>query len=147
MILYHATFKEYINSIKEKGLMPKGQKENFDEVGDQCIYFDKDFDNAGCFAECTENTPDSVVESGVVVLAVGTELLDNSLIASGDPNIINNAAESVVRYYGRIPADSLMIMVRKYVKLKVHFFRDIVAYSLLIIKIKGREQTKKMLSA
>lgn len=79
MILYHATFRKRLKSIKEYGLGAKQLKNwDFSETGE--VYFTTDPYTAESFCECADNVSESVYESGIVVLAVDSRVLHNKNI-------------------------------------------------------------------
>ena len=79
MILYHATFRKRLKSIKESGLGTK-QMKNWDISENGVVYFAADPYAAESFCECAEDVSESVFDSGIVVLAVDSRELNNKNI-------------------------------------------------------------------
>lgn len=76
MILYHATFRTNLPSIKKTGL-DGSHKKNWDISNDGDICLCTDYDEAISYCETAEDVPDYKYNSGIILLAV---------------NIINKAA-------------------------------------------------------
>ena len=75
MILYHATYRANLKSIKELGLGARQKKNwSFSESGVVC--FATDADVAYSYAETADEVSDFKYNSGIIVLAVDSSRLD-----------------------------------------------------------------------
>lgn len=80
MVLYHATYKSRLNSIRKTGLgASKIKNWSFSLPGH--TYFSPDMDEAGSLCENAEEVPESVMESGIVILCIPSEILPADRIA------------------------------------------------------------------
>ena len=89
MLLYHATYRAYLDSILENGLLcepPHGAWSLADDYGDSvsalclCVFLAKDDDVAESFAEAANEVSDDVYDSGIVILSVDSDDLDPDLL-------------------------------------------------------------------
>lgn len=106
-ILYHATFRAHLDSIFRYGLGAK-QEKNWEISNDGIVCLAEDKYCAESFAECAEDAPDKVYDSGIVVLQVDCRGL--SLIP--DQNISSEADLSCWQYRGVIAPNKLVILER-----------------------------------
>lgn len=107
-VLYHATYGEYINSIKEKGLGAV-QHKNWEFSEDGVVYFTPYPDTAISFAEAAEEVSDEVYNSGIVLLAVPTAKL-NPVLLERDHNIVGLAESISCAYRGVIPPEDIYVV-------------------------------------
>lgn len=87
-MLYHATYKARIPSIKKLGLGAK-QMKNWEDSEDGILYFAIDPYVAESYAEAAEDVAPSVYNSGIVILVVKTAFFDARYLVR-DNNIIDN---------------------------------------------------------
>ena len=101
-VLYHATFKALIPSIKRKGIINGGSKyRNFDNV-EKGVYLGYSPEYAGSMVEASEN--DNIPEEwfdDIVILTIDTSKLDLSKLDS-DPNVLPQEDE----YDDTVPPDT-----------------------------------------
>lgn len=91
MILYHATYRKRIRSIKEFGLGAK-QIKNWSISEDGVVYLATDPNVAASFCETAEDVSDSVYDSGIVVLAIDSRVLHNMRLRK-DENIKDDSSK------------------------------------------------------
>ena len=100
-VLYHATFKALIPSIKRKGIISGGSKyRNFDSV-ERGVYLGYSPEYAGSMVEASEN--DNIPEEWfdeIVILTIDTSKLDLSKL-DRDPNVLPQEDE----YDDTVPPD------------------------------------------
>lgn len=70
MVLYHATYKAYLDSIMRYGLGAKIPHKNWEDSRPGHVYLTKDVECAIDMAESAELVPAQVYDSGIVVLEV-----------------------------------------------------------------------------
>lgn len=75
MILYHATYRVNLTSIKKLGLGAK-QVKNFEFSEDGVTYLTTDEEVAFSFCDSAEEVSDYKMNSGIIVLAIDTNKLD-----------------------------------------------------------------------
>ena len=103
-VLYHATFKALIPSIKQKGIISGGSKyRNFDSV-ERGVYLGYSPEYAGSMVEASENDniPDGWFDE-IVILTIDTSKLNLSKLDI-DPNILPSDNE----YDDIGPADGII---------------------------------------
>ena len=100
-VLYHATFKALIPSIKRKGIISGGSKyRNFDSV-ERGVYLGYSADYANDMVEASEN--DNIPKEWfdeIVILTIDTSKLDLSKL-DRDPNVLPQEDE----YDDTVPPD------------------------------------------
>ena len=106
-VLYHATYGEYINSIKEKGLGAV-QHKNWEFSEDGVVYFTPYPDTAISFSEAAEEVSDSVYNSGIVLLGVPTAKL-NPVLLERDHNIVGLAESISCAYRDVVPPEDIYV--------------------------------------
>ena len=85
MILYHATFQAYLESIMRYGLGTHKIKNWSGSIpGTVCLT--SDMDVAQSFCEASEATPEEIFESGIVILAINC----SGLVLTPDTNILQD---------------------------------------------------------
>ena len=112
MWLYHSTFRVNLKSIKELGLGAKQPKNwEFSTNGETCLCSDPDV--AYSFCEAAEDVSDSKYNSGIVVLAVDSKMLDRRLVVK-DQNMHEEKPEcAFIAYKGIIPSNQLYVVTTK----------------------------------
>ena len=118
-VLYHATFKALIPSIKRKGIISGGSKyRNFDSV-ERGVYLGYSPEYAGSMVEASEN--DNIPEEWfdeIVILTIDTSKLDLSKL-DRDPNVLQQEDEYNETIYSFIYRDNIqfnaVININKYV--------------------------------
>lgn len=101
-VLYHATFKALLPSIKQSGIISGGSKyRNFDNV-EKGVYLGYSPDYAGSMVEASENEniPKEWFDE-IVILTIDTSKLNLSKL-DNDPNVLPQEDE----YDDEIPADT-----------------------------------------
>ena len=87
-ILYHATFRPYLEDIKLHGIRSDNQvKMNYDMSKKGVVYLARYFEEAESYAETSESVPSEWIPEKIVVLAVNTSMLDKNLLAV-DENVL-----------------------------------------------------------
>ena len=107
-VLYHATYKKYLPSIKKNGLVINSGNCSYEgQVGDEAVYLANDYDVAESFAESAEVDED-IMDTGIVVLEINTSLLDENKFGL-DPNIILEEGEEPYSFIYRdnIPVSAI----------------------------------------
>lgn len=108
MKLFHATYQTYIESILENGLLPNPPHRNWDDSDLQPgVYLGIDPDQAISYAECAEDTPDEVLDSGIILIEI--ELPENAVQV--DPN--NQCGDTLI-YNGVIKEFSKILTEKEY---------------------------------
>jgi len=113
-ILYHATFRNNIESIKQRGLVPSFN--GIVKCWPDCkngVYLHSDPDVAYSYAEIADN-PDIPEEwfedeNNVVVLEINTITLDKNLFEI-DPNLPSEQIGSYL-YNGTIPSNTIIRII------------------------------------
>jgi hypothetical protein len=110
-VLYHATFKNNLESIKQRGLLP-----NFDGIvkcWEDCkngVYLHKNADVAASYVEAVDNPgiPNEWIEteSNIVVLEIDTSNLNKNLFEF-DPNLRDELRYDSFLYIGNIPFNAV----------------------------------------
>lgn len=112
VILYHATFRSRLPSIKKLGLGAK-QIKNWEFSEDNVVCLTTDPECAFSFCESAEDVADSVYESGIIVLAVHYSLLDTRLL-NRDTNVNEESPSAYYfTYRGIIKPHNLYVVTRK----------------------------------
>jgi hypothetical protein len=123
-LLYHATYKQKLRSIKKYGIVPGGKgKRNFPEV-ERGVYLGYTPEYAGSMVEASEN--DDIPEEWfdeIVILTIDTSKLNLSKL-DHDPNVLpqedeyNNDTPSDENVYSYIYRDNIpfssVINISKY---------------------------------
>ena len=103
--LYHATYKPFLKSIKEKGLGNTRRKMWSDSVRG-VVYLADDVDVAYSYAENSEwleNIKDyDKYANNIIILKINSDKLDRTKLKR-DANVIDN--NSTFEYHGIIPFD------------------------------------------
>jgi hypothetical protein len=109
-VLYHATYKPLLRSIKLHGLDNTKSKRVWDDSKIGYVYLAKDKEVATSYAESSDNVPESYLDD-IVILHIDATKLDNSKL-SIDKNVIDNVGDTL-EYNGVIPF-SYVIKVEDY---------------------------------
>jgi len=112
MLLFHATFRSRVGNIRRQGLRVPNTRSTLSYEGQTfvpAIYFAKDIEVAISFAEAADNVTDRVYDSGIVVLAVEHNKLNQSRFGK-DPN---NISADTLCYYENIPREAIYIINMK----------------------------------
>lgn len=103
--LYHATYKPFLKSIKEKGLGNTRRKMWSDSV-EGVVYLADDADVAYSYAETAEWLDDiedyAKYANNIIVLKINSDKLDKTKLKR-DANVIDG--DSTFEYHGIIPFD------------------------------------------
>lgn len=108
MVLFHATFKVRLPSIKQHGLGSK-QFKNWDISRDGSVYFALDPDVAESYCEVAEDVENYVYHSGIVVLCVDIKDLDLDKLGEDENQIGDNGT---VAYKGVVPSHVIKVWER-----------------------------------
>ena len=103
-ILFHATFKPLLASIKEKGLGAT-ENTNWEDSKPGVVYLAADYDVAESYAESAEKVPEEWL-SQIEVLSIYTPSLDVNLFKR-DSNVQDG--KDTFEYHGIIPWDDIYI--------------------------------------
>lgn len=105
--LFHATFRCFLDSIEEKGLLANPPQKNYKgESDDACVYLAYDEDVAKSYAECAE-VEDKIFNSGIVIIRVDTSMLNLNKFGR-DANLSDDEESSTIAYYDNIPPTAIM---------------------------------------
>lgn len=98
--LYHATYNEYIPSIRRNGLKPRGAPANWTDSSPEYVYLANDSSIAESFAECAEILPENIDDT-IIILKISTANLNPNNIQP-DSNIQENDG-TTWEHHGPIP--------------------------------------------
>ena len=104
-ILYHATYKLRLKSIKLKGL-GAGGKRNWEDSQRGVVYLALDPNVAESYAETSDMVPDEWLDS-IVILKIATAGLDPNKFHI-DSNVQDNTGDTV-EYHGIIPPSNISL--------------------------------------
>lgn len=104
--LYHATYKSYIKKIKKQGLVINPPTRNWED-SENVIYLATSPDVALSYAETSDEVPDHILDSGIVVLKIKKNKLDPTKL-SIDKNVQDNEGDTL-EYHQNIPPENLEI--------------------------------------
>ena len=104
-VLYHATYKPRLKSIKLKGL-GAGGKRNYEDSQRGVIYLALDPNVAESYAETSDMVPDEWLDQ-IVILKISTAGLDPNKFGI-DSNVQDNSGDTV-EYYGVIPVSNISL--------------------------------------
>lgn len=112
MILYHATYRANLRSIRATGLGAK-QPKNWDFSEDGVVCLCDDAEAAFSFCECADEVSDYKMESGIIVFALDSRILNRSLVEI-DSNLQTSDGDcKSYTYRGIIPSNQLYVTTRK----------------------------------
>jgi hypothetical protein len=100
-VLYHATYKKLLPSIKEKGLDTKKVQLAWEDSEPGVVYLANDPDVAESYAETSENVPEEWLDE-IVLLKIQSKYLDLSKLYQ-DRNVRSDEEPSTFEYHGVIP--------------------------------------------
>jgi len=104
-VLYHATYKPRLKSIKLKGL-GAGGKRNWEDSQRGVVYLALDPDVAESYAETSDMVPDEWLDQ-IVMLKISTVGLDSNKFGI-DSNVQDNAGDTI-EYHGVIPVSNISL--------------------------------------
>ena len=104
-VLYHATYKPRLNSIKLKGL-GAGGKRNWEDSQRGVIYLALDPNVAESYAETSDMVPEEWLDQ-IVILKISTAGLDPNKFGI-DSNVQDNSGDTV-EYHGVIPVSNISL--------------------------------------
>jgi len=109
-VLYHATYRPYLQSIIEKGLVPNFSQ-TWDISQEGAVYLDISPNAAESYAETADGPAISQEYiDDIIILAIDTNHLDKNLL-SHDSNInFDSSGEGVTsfEYWGTIPSSAII---------------------------------------
>lgn len=125
--LYHATFGEYWKEIKKAGYIGNSKHKNWDFSNKNVVCLAKDSDEAYSYCETAEDVPESVEDSGIVVLKIDASKLDKDKLDFDrnqvyDSDYITDDMVSTYEYDGTIPLDAVVEVIEESLK---HMNEDI----------------------
>jgi hypothetical protein len=103
-ILYHATYRPYLQSIMAQGLHGNSGNKNWEDSQDDSVYLSTDYNIAQSFAETSDSIPDEYFDE-IIVLGIDRKQLDQKLLIL-DRNIQDNDGYSF-EYRGVIPPSAI----------------------------------------
>ena len=107
--LYHATYKRYLDSIKENGLGGTVKQKSWDDSVDNVVCLAHDEDEAESYAENADITEkDETLLDEIIVLEIDASKLSKDLFSLdrnilSDDGILDDGSLSPVEYHGVIP--------------------------------------------
>ena len=105
-MLYHATYKPFLDSIMKNGLGGKGAQTQWEDSKPGYVYLAKDPEVAVSHAEANEEVSDEYIDN-IVVLSIDASQLDQDNLED-DPNVMDD--DSTLAYKGIIPTSAFSIM-------------------------------------
>jgi len=104
-MLYHATYKPFLDSIMKNGLGGKGAQTQWEDSKPGYVYLAKDPEVAYSHAEANEEVPDEYIDN-IVVLSIDASQLDQDNLED-DPNVMDD--DSTLAYKGIIPTSAFSV--------------------------------------
>lgn len=104
-ILYHATYRPLLMSIKKHGLGGTKVKANWEDSKSGVVYLALDKDVAESYAENSDVVPDEWLDE-IVILKISTKNLNKNKFEI-DSNVQDNTGDTV-EYHGIIPASNIL---------------------------------------
>ncbi len=101
-VLYHATYRPLLKSIKKHGLGGDRAQAKWEDSKPGVVYLALDPNVAESYAESSDAVPDEWLDE-IVILKVSTAGLDLSRLMT-DTNVLDNAGDTL-EYHGVIPAN------------------------------------------
>ena len=98
---YHATYKKLLPEIKKKGLDTRKTDLFWEDSKPGVVYLANDLDVAGSYAESTEEVPDDIYDSGIVILHIPSNGLDLRKLHD-DSNVRAGEESDTYEYHGQI---------------------------------------------
>ena len=99
---YHATYNALLPEIKKKGLDTRKVDLAWEDSKAGVVYLANDLDIAGSYAEASEETPDEIYDSGIVVLHIPSKGLNLKKLHD-DSNVRSGEGSDTYEYHGQIP--------------------------------------------
>jgi cytidylate kinase len=106
-MLYHATYKPFLNSIMKNGLGGSGAQTQWEDSKPGYVYLAKDPVVAVSHAEANEEVPDEYIDD-IVVLSIDASQLDQDNLEN-DPNVMDD--DSTLAYKGIIPSNAFSVQI------------------------------------
>ena len=106
-MLYHATYKPFLNSIMKNGLGGSGAQTQWEDSKPGYVYLAKDPEVAVSHAEANEEVPDEYIDD-IVVLSIDASQLDQDNLED-DPNVQDD--DSTLAYKGIIPSTAFNVQI------------------------------------
>ena len=106
-MLYHATYKPFLDSIMKNGLGGSGAQTQWEDSKPGYVYLAKDPEVAVSHAEANEEVPDEYIDD-IVVLSIDASQLDQDNLED-DPNVQDD--DSTLAYKGIIPSTALNVQI------------------------------------
>ena len=116
MLIYHATYRPYAQSIKKCGLSLSKVGSTYEISKDvkPCIYFTDDIELSYSFADVALDDFDDdkyeKFENTIIILVVNTDYLDKRYLYNGDSNIRDDSVRHYWTYFNNIPPNLIGIM-------------------------------------
>jgi hypothetical protein len=104
-MLYHATYRPFLESIMKNGLGGSGAQTQWEDSKPGYVYLAKDPEIASSHAEANEEVPDEYIDD-IVVLSIDASQLDQDNLEN-DPNVQDD--DSTLAYKGIIPTSAFSI--------------------------------------
>jgi len=106
-MLYHATYKSLLPSIKKAGLDTRKSALAWEDSKPGIVYLANDPDVAESYAEAAEEVSDEIYDSGIVILKIPVKDLDMSKLHD-DRNVLEDDSDTY-EYHGQIPWSKIQI--------------------------------------
>ena len=106
-MLYHATYKPFLNSIMKNGLGGSGAQTQWEDSKPGYVYLAKDPEVAVSHAEANEEVPDEYIDD-IVVLSINASQLDQDNLED-DSNVMDD--DSTLAYKGIIPSSAFSVQI------------------------------------
>ena len=106
-MLYHATYKPFLDSIMKNGLGGSGAQTQWEDSKPGYVYLAKDPEVAVSHAEANEEVPDEYIDD-IVVLSIDASQLDQDNLED-DPNVQDD--DSTLAYKGIIPSTAFNVQI------------------------------------
>lgn len=106
-MLYHATYKPFLDSIMKNGLGGSGAQTQWEDSKPGYVYLAKDPEVAVSHAEANEEVPDEYIDD-IVVLSIDASQLDQDNLED-DPNVMDD--DSTLAYKGIIPSNAFSVQI------------------------------------
>lgn len=108
-MLYHATFGTHLESIKTLGLGAK-QIKNWEFSLSGVVYLSDDAEYSFSFAECSDETLEEIYDSGIYVLGIPKNALNENLLGIDENNQDEDSPTYV--YNEVVSADNIFVVTR-----------------------------------
>lgn len=108
-MLYHATFGTHLESIKTLGLGAK-QIKNWEFSLSGVVYLSDDAEYSFSFAECSDETLKEIYDSGIYVLGIPKNALNENLLGIDENNQDEDSPTYV--YNEVVSADNIFVVTR-----------------------------------